>query len=254
MTVESTVIADLDRTICVGTVSFARGRDNYFDIALLEAIAEAVEQLAADGARAVVLRSRAKHFCAGFDVTRRGSVGERHLYEVVPRLFRLPVPTVAAVHGAAIGGGLGLAMACDFRVATPGALFAANFARLGFSHGFGLTVTLPAVVGTQRAAEMLYTGLRLDADEALATGLCDRLAHAPAGLDDRATTLAAAIAGSAPLAVATIRTALRGNLLATIEQTLAAERADQERLMTTADFREGIRALRDRRNPEFVGK
>lgn len=254
MVVESTVVADLDRATCVGAVSFARGRHNYFDVSLLEAIAEAVEQLAGDGARAVVLRSRAKHFCAGFDITQAAPAGERHLYEVVPRLFGLSVPTVAAVNGAAIGGGLGLAMACDFRVAAPGAVFAANFARLGFSHGFGLTLTLPAVVGIQRAAEMLYTGLSLDAEDALASGLCDRLAHAPAALDDEATTLAAAIAGSAPLAVATIRTALRESLVATIEQTLAAERADQERLMATTDFREGIRALRDRRDPEFVGK
>lgn len=252
MTAESRVTADLDRTTRVGTVSFARGRANYFDALLLEAIADAVERVVADGARAVILRSSAKHFCAGMDVTQRAPAGERHVYDVVPRLFRLPVPVVAAVHGAAIGGGLGLALACDFRVADSSARLAANFARLGFSQGFALTLTLPAVIGSQRAAELLYTGRRMAAPEALAIGLCDRLAE-PGELDAEAAALAAQIAGSAPLAVAAMRTTLRAELLKSVEATLVTERAEQERLMATSDFREALRAARDRREPQFTG-
>src|SRR6185295_18257851 len=89
--------------------------------------------------------------------------------------FATRTPVVAAVQGAAIGGGLGLALWPDFRIAAPEARFSANFARLGFHHGFGLTVTLPRVVGQQRALELLYTGARIDGKRAHAIGLVDRL-------------------------------------------------------------------------------
>ena len=91
------------------------------------------------------------------------------------RLFRTRKPIVAAIQGAAIGGGLGVAMAADFRIAAPEARFSANFARLGFHHGFGLSVTLPAAVGGQHAAELLYTGRRITGDDAVAIGLVDRV-------------------------------------------------------------------------------
>lgn len=248
----STVTTDLDRSGHVGVVSFARGERNHLDPDLLDEIADAVEQVAAAGARVVVLRSAARHFCAGVDITGSGGSGDRHLYDAVPRLFSLPVPVVAVIDGAAVGGGLGLALACDFRVTGPRARLAANFARLGFSHGFALTVTLPAVVGAQRAAELLYTGRWLEGAAAYEIGLCDR--HATTDPDEEAHALAAAIGASAPLAVAAMRSVLRRPLLAAVESALAAERADQERLMETTDFREGIRASRERREPVFSGR
>ena len=160
---------------------------------------------------------------------------------------------VAAVQGAAIGGGLGLAMAADFRVASPEARFSANFARLGFHHGFGLTVTLPAAVGQQRALELLYTGRRVAGEEALQMGLCDRLA--PAGdLRARAHALAAEIAASAPLAVRSIRETMRGDLAGRVRAALVRERAEQERLNRTEDFREGVRATAERREAHFTGR
>ena len=104
------------------------------------------------------------------------------------------------MQGAAIGGGCGLALSADFRVATPQSRFSANFARLGFHHGFALTVTLPAVVGSQAAADLLLTGRRVGGEEALALGLCDRLAD-----DDdllaQAIGYADELAASGPLAV-----------------------------------------------------
>ena len=110
-----------------------------------------------------------------------------------------------------MGGGLGLALMPDFRVASPEARFSANFARLGFHQGFGLSVTLPRLVGQQVAQEMLYTGRRVPGDEAHRLGLCDRLVP----LDEvrkEATALAREIALSAPLAVDSIRETLRGDL------------------------------------------
>ncbi len=127
-----------------------------------------------------------------------GSTGS--LYEEAVRLFAARTPIVAAVQGAAVGGGLGLALVADFRVAGPSTRFIANFSRLGLHQGFGITVTLPAVVGTQRAQEMLYTGRAVAGEEAANIGLCDRLA-ADDAVRSTAHAFAAEIAASAPLAV-----------------------------------------------------
>jgi len=241
----------------VATVELHRPPNNHFDLALIASLADAFEALDRDGAcRAIVLCSEGRHFCAGADFGgRRDGVtaGQRHLYEEAIRLFEARTPFVAAVQGAAIGGGLGLALAADFRVASPEARFAANFARLGFHHGFGLTVTLPAVVGQQRALELLYTGRRVAGEEALRIGLCDRLAPA-ADLRAAAHALAAEIAASAPLAVRSIRETMRGDLAERVRAALVRERAEQERLNQTEDFREGVRATAERREARFTGR
>lgn len=246
----------------VATVELHRPPNNYFDLVLIRSLADALESLDADGAcRVVVLCSDGKHFCAGADFTGQrglaenvGAVGEEgHLYAEAFRLFTTKTPIVAAVQGTAIGGGLGLAMAADFRVASPESRFAANFARLGFHHGFGLTITLPAAIGRQRALEMLYTGQRVPGEEALRIGLCDRLV--PAGsLREAAHALAVEIAVSAPLAVRSIRETMRGDLPERIKTAGARERAEQERLAMTEDFKEGVQATAERRLPRFSGR
>ena len=155
----------------VATVELHRPPDNYFDRALIGALADAYQALDADpGCRAIVLCSEGKHFCAGADLAGGHGLGggPGALYREAIRLFEAATPVVAAVQGAAIGGGLGLACSADFRVGCPQARFAANFARLGFHHGFGLSVTLPAIVGPQRSLELLYTGRRIGGDEAAA--------------------------------------------------------------------------------------
>jgi 2-(1,2-epoxy-1,2-dihydrophenyl)acetyl-CoA isomerase len=245
----------------VATVELHRPPNNYFDLVLIRSLADALESLdAGRECRAIVLCSEGKHFCAGADFTgRRGlveNVGgggeEGHLYGEALRLFTTKTPIVAAVQGAAIGGGLGLAMAADFRVACPVARFAANFARLGFHHGFGLTITLPAATGPQRALEMLYTGRRVPGEEAVRIGLCDRLVPADS-LRDAAHALAAEIAVSAPLAVRSIRETMRGDLPNRIKAVAAREWAEQERLAVTQDFKEGVKATAERRPPQFSG-
>jgi 2-(1,2-epoxy-1,2-dihydrophenyl)acetyl-CoA isomerase len=246
----------------VATVELHRPPNNYFDIALIRSLADALDVLDADDrSRAIVLWSEGKHFCAGADFTGRreladnvGTGGkEGHLYEEALRLFTTKTPIVAAVQGAAIGGGLGLAMAADFRVASPEARFVANFARLGFHHGFGLTITLPSAIGRQRALEMLYTGQRVPGDEALRIGLCDRLAPSET-LREEAHALAAEIAASAPLAVRSIRETMRGDLSERIRAATARELAEQERLASTGDFKEGVQATAERRPPRFSGR
>jgi 2-(1,2-epoxy-1,2-dihydrophenyl)acetyl-CoA isomerase len=238
----------------VAVIEIRRPPNNFFDVDLIAAIADTLDGLASGDCRVAVLASQGRHFCAGanFGGGRQTGGGGPHLYEMAVRLFEQPLPIVAAVQGAAIGGGFGLAMAADFRVATPEARFSANFARLGFHHGFGLTVTLPLVAGHQTALDLLYTGRRVDGDEALRLGIADRLVAADE-LRSAARDLAADIAGSAPLAVRSIRQTMRGDLAERVRAALARERSEQDRLTATQDWREGVKAMAERRPPVFIG-
>lgn len=240
----------------VATVEVCRPPNNFFSMETIGGIADALEQLDQDdGCRAIVLCAQGKHFSAGADF---GSGADRsytteQLYATAVRIFRCTKPVVAAIQGAAIGGGLGLALAADFRIAAPEARFSANFARLGFHQGFGLSVTLPRLIGEQSAAELLYTGRRVDGAEGAALGLADRLVP----LDElRSTTHAFAleIARSAPLAVQSIRATLRADLADRVEAATAHEATEQARLQATADFAEGTRAMGERRLPDFSGR
>lgn len=236
----------------VATVTLCRPPDNFFDGEMLGAIADALESFAVDGdTRAVILGSRGRHFCAGA-VLGAGPLNIDAIYEPAARIFATPLPIIAAVQGAAVGGGLGLALAADFRVGTAESRFSANFARLGFHHGFGLSVTLPAVVGQQRALEMLLTGRRVRGEEAHTIGLIDRLV-APDELEGAAVALASEVAASAPLACAAIRATMRGDLVERFRAALSIETSKQLALRDSADFAEGVLAMRERRTPHFTG-
>jgi enoyl-CoA hydratase/carnithine racemase len=238
----------------VAVVEFNRPPHNFFDAALIEQIAHAYEALDADpGCRAIVLCSAGKHFCAGANFASKNPAEGGHLYEQAIRLFEAKTPVVAAVQGAAVGGGLGVALSADFRVASPDSRFSANFSRLGIHHGFGLTATLPPVVGEQRALELLYTGERLRGEQAHAIGLCDRLAPTDE-LQDAAVSFAAEIASSAPLAIRAIRQTMRGDLAERVRAATAHELEEQGKLFGTADFAEGVAASAERRGPEFKGE
>lgn len=243
---------------CVATVTIRRPPDNYFDTALIASIADAYEALDSDPrCRCIVLASEGKNFCAGAALTKRPTGGAgapvRHLYDEAVRIFSTYTPVVAAVRGAAVGGGLGLAMSADFRIGSPETRCTANFARLGFHHGFGLSVTLPLAVGHQRATEMLYTGVRLNGDDAQRIGLIDRCVPLDE-VDAEARSLAAAIAASAPLAVRSIRETMRAGLADRVRAATDREKAEQDRLNRTADFAEGVRAMAERRLPRFEGR
>lgn len=244
----------------IATVEMRRPPHNFFDVDLVRAIADAYEALDEEpGVRAIILAAEGRSFCAGAALGGdRGPgdeaprlTGNPHLYAQGARLMEAETPVVAAVQGAAIGGGLGLALTADFRVAAPEARFAANFARLGFHHGFGLTVTLPDLVGRQRALDLLYTGRRVRADEALQIGLCDALAPLEE-LRDRARELAGEIAASAPLAVRSIRKTMRRGLAERFRLATDHEQVEQDWLNQTSDFREGVQAMAERRTPDFT--
>jgi enoyl-CoA hydratase/carnithine racemase len=238
----------------VGVVRLNRPPNNYFDTALIVAVAEAYEELDRSGwCRAIVLGSEGRHFCAGLDFAGNAGQDIAALYSAALRLFAAPLPVVAAVQGAAIGGGCGLALSADFRVATAQSRFSANFSRLGFHHGFALTVTLPAAVGGQAAADLLLSGRRVRGEQALALGLCDRLA----GEDDllaEAIGYAGELAAAGPLALRSIRATLRSGLVEKARLAMEHEYAEQTRLRDTADFAEGLRAAAEMRDPVFRGE
>ena len=237
----------------VGVVCMHRPPNNYFDTTLLEEVAAAYDELDRSGwCRAIVLTSEGRHFCAGLDFAANAGQDIAELYRAALRLFSAPLPVVAAVQGAAIGGGSGLALSADFRVATAHSRFSANFARLGFHHGFALSVTLPATVGRQAAADLLLTGRRVGGAEALALGLCDRLAD-DGDLMAQALGYAGELAASGPLAVRAIRATLRRGLVEDARLAMEHECAEQLRLRDSADFAEGVRAAAERREPRFSG-
>lgn len=242
----------------VALVEIARPPNNFFDFDLIRGIADAYDTLDDDGrCRAIVLAALGKHFCAGANFQSREAWGEEQLdeqagklYVEAVRLFRAKTAVVAAVHGAAIGGGLGLALSADFRVTCEAARFSANFAALGFHQGFGLSVTLPRLVGQAKAELLLLTARRLKGGEAFRMGLADELV-AQDEVRARAIELAGEIAASGPLAVQSIRETMRGGLADEVLKATERELSEQSRLKRTQDFREGIAAAKDRRPPRF---
>ncbi|MEQ8859689.1 MAG: enoyl-CoA hydratase/isomerase family protein [Pseudomonadales bacterium] len=246
----------------VALVEINRPPNNFFDAPLIEAIADEFEALDGEtNVRAIVLASAGKHFCAGANFGDAGGRAERRerrlqdgnpLYAAAVRLFACRKPVVGAIQGAAVGGGFGLALMPDFRVVCPEARFTANFVKLGFHPGFGLTWTLPRLVGQQRAALMFMTGRRIDGATAHDWGLADVLTE-QANVRPEALALAAEIAENAPLAVASVRATLRGDIAEAIRRQTDHEFAEQFRLQQTEDHKEGVRAVAERRPGKFKG-
>ena len=206
-----------------------------------------------------MLAAQGTSFCAGADFSNRDATPPQRspravnpIYGEALRLFACAKPVVAAVQGPAIGGGLGLALVADFRVSCAEARFSANFNRLGFHPGFGLSVTLPRLIGVQQAARLFYTGQRIGGEQALAIGLVDQLAP-QAQVREQALQLAHEIALSAPLAVQATRATLRQGLVEQIRAAVARESTEQNAQFKTADFQEGIAAMAERRPPRFSG-
>lgn len=234
----------------VALIEMRRPPHNFFDEPMLAGIAAQIAVLDEDpDCRAVVLAAEGRSFCAGADFS-KGAVDAAAVYRAALPIFRRKKPLIAAVQGPAVGGGLGLAVAADFRVASPAARFHANFVKIGLHPGFGLTETLPQLIGWHRAYRMLVEGKRIGAEEALGMSLVDRIAP-EAKLRDEALALAHEIAEGAPLAVLSIHAALTDGLADIAEAAMARELAVQEKLFATADFREGVAAAAARRVPIF---
>ncbi len=247
----------------VALVEINRPPNNFFDAALINGLADVFEELDEEPhVRALVLASSGKHFCAGANFGDAGAREERRqrraedgnpLYDAAVRLFATRKPVVGAIQGAAVGGGFGLAVMPDFRVTCPEARFTANFVKLGFHPGFGLTWTLPRLIGQQKAALMFMTGQRIDGVTAHQWGLADVLTDRDK-LRDEAMALAGEIAENAPLAVMSVRATLRDGIADAVRAQTDHEFREQFRLQQTEDHKEGVRAVAERRPGNFKGR
>ncbi len=226
-------------------------------------LGELIAQLREDKAVRVVILTGAgeRAFCAGADLKERVGFTEEQTLAFVTRigdtfsaLAALPQPVIAAINGVAYGGGLELALACDLRVAAAGARMGLTETSLAIIPGAGGTQRLPQIVGTARAKELIFCSRRLDADEAVAMGLVNRLA--PQGqLMDLAQQLADSIAANGPLAVRAAKEAIDGgNDGLDMATALLNERQIYlDRVLPSSDRLEALAAFREKRPPQFTG-
>ena len=245
----------------VGLIEINRPPHNFFDHSLIRQIADALDEFDQHvPCRSVVLAAKGKSFCAGAQFSQESDGEARYelgspapLYVEAVRIFGAKKPIVAAIQGAAVGGGLGLALTADFRVGCAESRFVANFTKLGFHPGFGLTVTLPRLIGQNSAELMFYTSRRIKGEDAFKMGLINEIVPQPEVLE-ASIRLATEIAGCAPLGLLSTRETLRGDLAERIRIATERELQEQTWLRDTHDFAEGVKAVSERRPARFVGK
>jgi enoyl-CoA hydratase/carnithine racemase len=249
----------------VGVITLARpDNHNRMTGELLDAFASAVAAARARRElRAVVITGTGTAFCAGADLNatlqRQELVGalasqrSYAMYEPFLSVLDLDVPVIGALNGHAVGGGFGLALLCDLRVAADAAKYGANFVKLGLAPGLAISYLLPRLIGVARAGELLYTGRLVDGREAAAIGLVNRCAAA-ADVMPTALALAGDIAAAAPIAVRATKTAIGRGLAWTVREAAMAEAFAQAETVATDDAREGIAAMLDKRPPTFRGR
>jgi enoyl-CoA hydratase len=252
-----------DDAVVVVTLALPERR-NAMTAELTEAWTATMTELQGDrGVRAVVVTGEGSAFCAGGDLSWIGespdmtvdAIRDRMLpfYRAWLAIRELEVPTIAAVNGPAIGAGLCLALACDLRYAARGATLSAPFTALGMHAGMAATWLLPEAVGLPVARELLFTGRRLDADEALRIGLLNGVFE-PDALLDGALGVAGKIAANGPVAVRLTVAGLRNGGHASLEAALQYEALAQPVTFATEDLTEGLAAAKERRPAAFTGR
>jgi enoyl-CoA hydratase/carnithine racemase len=233
---------------------------------LLDAFRDAALEAARDeDVRAVVVTGKGSAFSTGADfrsVLQRGEEGGRPrapheksyaMYVPFLTVLDIEVPVVAALNGHAVGGGFGLALACDLRIASRDAKYGANFARVGLHPGMAISYLLPRLVGPARAAELLFTGRLVDGREAEALGIVNR-AVAPEDVLPEAMAFAGTIAKNAPLAVRMMKRTFYEGLGWDVRGGALREAFAQAVTVETEDCKEGMAALLEKREPDFTGR
>ena len=247
------LLVTLNRPAAANALNTQMGLDL---VEVFEALSVDLESL-----RAVIITgSGDKAFCAGGDLKQRNGMGDeawqaQHLIfeRMVRAMLGCPLPLIAAVNGAAYGGGCEIAAASDFVYAATSARFALTEVTLGIMPGAGGTQNLARAVGERRAKELILSGLPFSAAEAEAWGLVNRVVEGEALLE---ATLAIArrIAGNGPLAVRQAKQAIQRGMQMSLSDGLAFEIEAYNRLVPSADRREGVKAFNERRKPEFQGR
>jgi len=236
---------------------------NAFDDELVRATGAALRAAADDpGVRCVVLRGAGPMFSAGMDLGALGALAEapeqlrgvrRRCLEAWSLAEEMPKPVICAIQGACLGGALELALACDFRILGADAVVGMPEVRIGLIPDVGGSSRLPQVVGLGRAKELIMTGKVIGAEEAERIGLASRIAPAD-GLDAAVRELADELLACAPVAVALAKRVMDASARPALAATLELEVVSQERCAASADFAEGARAFREKRQPQFSGR
>lgn len=251
----------------VATVTIMRPhRMNAFDYQTLRDLVLAFGRVQTNPAvRAMVLTGSGRAFSAGGDVKEWAEETEERLSEfdedwtvsahrMMAKLYRLPKPVVAAVNGWALGAGLDLALACDFRYASPEARFGSVYIRLGYPPDVGASFLLPRVVGVTKAKELIYTGRIVEPEEALRIGLIEKVVETD-DLVDEAKAFAAELASGPTVAIGLAKEVIQSHLSeSSIETALANEHRSAKICANTEDHREGMAASSEKREPRFVGR
>ncbi|SMC25400.1 short chain enoyl-CoA hydratase [Desulfacinum hydrothermale DSM 13146] len=235
---------------------------NSFNFAMLRGLHEKVESLRFDNDVRVVIITGAgqKAFCAGADLKERATLSETQVKEfifTIRNLFthieELPKPVIAAVNGIALGGGTELALACDIRIASATASMGLTETRLAIIPGAGGTQRLPRLVGRGKAKELIFTGRRVGAEEALNIGLVNQVAE-PEKLLDACLEMAAMICETGPIAIQQAKYAINYGLETDLHTGLAIESNAYWITIPTEDRLEGLAAFREKRKPVYKGK
>ena len=255
----SSVSLRVDGTIA--EIALASGPLNLVNRDLLRSLNAALtEVLSAPDMRCLILHGgKARAFCAGSDINEFAELREdasehKILFEdmVLRRLARMPMPTICAIDGLALGGGLELALACDLRVCRQGVQLGLTESRLGGLAGSG-SIRLTRLIGPARAKEMLYTGDCLSAEQALAWGLVNRVVEHGTALDG-ARELAAAIASRGPLSNRLAKKLVDAALDLPLDAGLSLSTGMQQEIFESIDLHEGVAAFFAKRPPEFKGR
>jgi methylglutaconyl-CoA hydratase len=238
-------------------------RRNALDRPTLAELGRLGRQLAAEGELATVVLTGAgeQAFCAGADLKERAGMDENEVRAMLGQyrtelawLSSSPFPVVAALNGAALGGGLELALACDLRVAAPHALLGLPETSLGIIPAAGGSQRLPRLVGLAKAMELVLLGTRLTASEALALGIVNRVAAEGTNVvDDTLAWLAPVLEGS-PVAMRAALEALRAAAVLPLQEGLEAERRAYEACLVSEDRKEALAAFAGKRKPVFRGR
>jgi enoyl-CoA hydratase/carnithine racemase len=241
-------------TVAVLTLNRARVLNAISDD-LLDALDAHLDATEADPAvRAVVFTGAGRAFCAGSDLGHRTDMSVRvvRMHRLIERLRAFPKPTVAALNGLAFGGGLELALACDFRVAAPGIQVGLPEVKLGLIPLYGGTALLPRLVGESRAMELMLGGDPIGADTALAWGLVNRVSAGPEDLLEAASALARACSRHSAVPMRALKRLLRpAKAHDTLTEALAEEQREGLALTNSEDAQEGVKAFMEKRKAIF---
>ncbi|MDT5338026.1 MAG: enoyl-CoA hydratase [Mycobacterium sp.] len=226
---------------------------NAVDTPMLDELSARLDDAADDAVRAVLLTGAGRAFCSGGDLTGGDTEGAAHAANrVVQTIIALPKPVVAGVHGAAVGFGCPLALACDLVVAAPAAYFQLAFSRVGLMPDGGASALLPGLIGRARTARMAITAEKVYAATAFEWGMISHLSS-DVDYDDVLGAVLGSVAKGPTVSYGWTKRALAAATLGDLDLVQAIEAEGQLALVDTVDFREGVRAFRERRKPEFRG-